>query len=56
MDKAEREFLKSQERQRKAKQDAADRYQQLLDKQLAERREKSLVTLKGIFSFHFISI
>lgn len=49
MDQAEREYLKSQERQRKVKQDSANRYQELLDKQLAERREKSLLTLKGIF-------
>jgi hypothetical protein len=47
MDRVEREFLKSQERQRQAKQDAAARYQQLLDQQLQERREKSLATLKG---------
>ena len=51
MDKAEREYLKSQERQRKSKQESADRYQELLDKQLAERRDKSLITLKGIFIF-----
>jgi hypothetical protein len=47
MDEVERAFLKSQERQRKAKQDAAHRYQDLLDKQLQDRREKSLLTLKG---------
>lgn len=51
MDQAEREYLKSQERQRKVKQDSANRYQELLDKQLAERREKSLLTLKGILLF-----
>jgi hypothetical protein len=48
MDRAEREFLKSQERQRNAKQEAAARYQRLLDQQLQERREKSLSTLKGL--------
>lgn len=48
MDRAEREFLKSQERRRQAKQEAAQNYQRLLDQQLIERKEKSLATLKGM--------
>jgi hypothetical protein len=48
MDQVERDFLKSQERQRKAKLDAAHKYQDLLDRQLQDRREKSLLTLKGL--------
>lgn len=47
MDRAEREYLKSQERRRQAKQEAAEKYQRLLDQQLQERKEKSLATLKG---------
>ncbi len=55
MDRQEREYLKSQERQRKQKQEAADRYQTSLDKQLADRREKSLLTLKGRIHLNFFT-
>jgi len=46
MEKHQRDFLKSQERQRKARHDAAAKYTELLDSQLSMMRARSLSSLK----------
>jgi hypothetical protein len=46
MQEHQRKFLQSQDRQRKARQEAAHKYQVLLDNQLQMNRERSLKSLE----------
>lgn len=48
MQEHQRKFLQSQDRQRKARQEAAHKYQVLLDQQLQMNRERSLKSLEGV--------